>query len=277
MMAGVIVCSWEGDDAELTLAAARAAVDQAGTGRAILVDMCRDDRIVRPAGAIDGLVVRHVSGSAGLAESRQLGLEASAERYVAFLDSDAVPHPGWLDALLAAVRPSDVAVAGGPVLPLWPDRRPPALFRTRPAGDFLSMLDLGPARRDVPRVLPGNMIVDRELTGELVFSAHMGRSGADLLGAEEIEMMLRVADRGLRVVYEPAAAVHHHTRAERMTWRWMWRRVEAAGRESAANRRALEPLPRPVSIADRAFLAAVAPAYVLGRLRGSGRRKVISR
>jgi hypothetical protein len=270
--ATVIVCSWEGDDPALTLSVVRAAVAQSGAGRTILVDMCRDARLADPASAIDGLLVRHVPGSSGLGESRQIGLDASDERYVAFLDSDAMPRPGWLGALAGAVAPDDVAVAGGPVLPLWPERRPPALFRTRPAGDFLSMLDLGPERRDVPRVLPGNMIVDRELTGEAVFSAHMGRSGGDLLGAEEIEMMLAMGERGLRVVYEPAAAVDHRTSADRMSWRWMWRRVEAAGRESALNTRALEPLPRPVSMRDRAFLAAVAPAYLLGRRRGRARR-----
>jgi len=155
---------------------------------------------------------------------------------------------------------------GGPVIPRWPaTRRPPRLFRTAVAGDFLSMLDLGPRDREVPRVLPGNMLVDRHLTGRSVFTEDMGRSGNELLGGEEIEMMLRVRAEGHRIVYAHAAAVTHRTAAERMSWRWMWRRVQAAGQESVLHSAPLEPMPRRKTLRDRAFLALVAPPYLRGR------------
>jgi hypothetical protein len=111
------------------------------------------------------------------------------------------------------------------------------------------------------------MVVDRDLTGEEVFSRDFGRRGTDLVGAEESLMMLGVLDRGLRIVYDPRAAVDHHTKPERMSWRWMWRRVEAAGREAHLLGRDEAPLPRTFRAHDRAFLAAVAPAYFAGRLR----------
>ena len=159
------------------------------------------------------------------------------------------------------------------MVPRWPDgRRPPALFRTQAAGNFLSMLDLGPEALDVPRVLPGNMLVDRELTGAEVFSAGLGRSGDDLLGAEEIAMMVRVRGEGHRIVYDPLAAVDHLTRSERMSWRWMWRRVHAAGREAAIHSSRLEPLPRRTAASDRLFMAVAAPAFLHGR-HVAGRRR----
>lgn len=263
----VVLCSWDGDDAALTLHAVAVCAQQAP--RTILVDMSSTaSAIATPAEAIPGVHVLHMPGSRGLGESRERGLEASGARYVAFLDSDAVPRPGWLHALHDAVRGDGVAVAGGPVLPVWPEERPPGrLFASQAAGDFLSMLDLGPQRRDVPRVLPGNMAVDRELTGPDVFRLERGRRGSSLVGAEEIDMMLRMADAGLRIVYTPGAAVDHHTTADRHTWRWFWRRVHAAGREAAVTARRLEPLPRSFGVADYAFLAAVTPAYAAGRWR----------
>lgn len=264
----VVVCSWDGDDAALTLRTVSACAEQAP--HTILVDMSSTTRaIATPADEIRGVRVLHVPGSRGLGESRQRGLEASDARYVAFLDSDAIPRPGWLSALHAAVSGDDVAVAGGPVLPAWPGGRAPGrLFASQAAGDFLSMLDLGPQPRDVPRVLPGNMAVDRELTGPNVFRPERGRRGAGLVGAEEIDMMLRMADAGLRITYTPGAGVDHHTSAERHSWRWFWRRVYAAGQEAGITERRLEPMPRRVRAADRAFLAAVAPAYLAGRWRG---------
>jgi hypothetical protein len=260
----VILCSHAGDDRTLAL---RALTTAAAQGPVVLVDMSPDTDMVDAANAIDGVTTRHVPESSGLGESRQIGLASTSARYVAFLDSDAVPREGWLTALREAVEPADVGVAGGPVLPVWPPGRVPRLFRSQTAGDFLSMLDLGPERIDTPRVLPGNMLVDREVTGEDVFTADRGRRPDSLAGAEEIAMMLRLVAEGKRLIYEPRAVVDHRTRAERMSWRWMWRRLEAAGRDSVLDGTRLEPLPRRLGLADRAFLAAGAPPYLAGVLR----------
>jgi hypothetical protein len=264
----VVVCSYAGDDLDLAVSAIGTAVAQLGDrGRVLVIDSWPDaslrERVNDPA-----VVVEQVAPGTPLGEARQAGVQLSSARRLAFLDSDAIPRPGWLDALAVAVAADDVAVAGGPVLPVWPDgRRVPRAFRTQPAYDFLSMLDLGPATLDVPRVMPGNMVVDRELTGEEVFSRGWGRRGNDLVGAEESLMMLDVLDRGLRIVYEPRGAVDHHTKPERMSWRWMLRRVEAAGREAHLLGRREAPLPRTFTTNDRVFLGTVAPAYFTGRLR----------
>ena len=264
----VVICTYAGDDATLLRDSVAAAAGQAAAGRTIVVDMTSDGRMLAGLDGVGGITPVHLPESSGLGDSREAGLLRSSERYVAFLDSDAVPHDGWLGALRDAIGAHDVAVAGGPVLPRWPRHaRVPPLFRTTAAGDFLSMLDLGPERADVPRVLPGNMIVDRESAGGEVFDRELGRRAGHLLGAEEIAMMVRLRTAGKRIVYEPRAAVDHHTTADRMRWRWMWRRVEAAGQESLLNGVRLEPMPRRVTARDHVFLAAVAPAYAVGRLR----------
>lgn len=258
----------------MTLRCLRASAEQAR--RTILVDMSPDPgAIARPALDIDGVEVLHRPDSSGLGESRQVGLERSSARYVAFLDSDALPRAGWLEALRAAVVEPAIAVAGGPVLPVWPlGQHPPRLLRTQTAGDFLSMLDLGDQPSDVPRVLPGNMAVDRELTGVAVFDADRGRRDGRLDGAEEIDMMLRMGAAGHRIVYRPKAAVDHHTRPDRLNAAWFWRRMQAAGREAAKTGHALDPMPRRLTRADRWFLAFAALPYAIGQLQARGHRFV---
>jgi hypothetical protein len=263
----VVICSYAGDDLRLAIEVIGAAARQVRSGQVVVIDSWPDaalaERLADPA-----VRVERVAPGTPLGEARQRAVEVSSAQRLAFLDSDAVPRPGWLDALATTVAIDRVAVAGGPVLPVWPhNRRVPRAFNTQPAYDFLSMLDLGREVVDVPRVMPGNMVVDRERVGEAIFSTTWGRRGADLVGAEESLMMLDVLDRGLRIVYDPRAAVDHHTKAERMSWRWMWRRAEAAGREAHMLRRREPPLPRTFSTRDRAFLAAVAPAYFAGRAR----------
>src|SRR4051812_26025365 len=86
--ADVVVCSWAGDDRELTLACLRRAAAQAAPGRVHVVNMSPATDLVERAGTIAGVVVHHVPQSSGLGESRQIGLARAPGRYVAFLDSD---------------------------------------------------------------------------------------------------------------------------------------------------------------------------------------------
>lgn len=261
----VVVCSYAGDVTELTLDVLRRAAGQAeGDGQTLLIDMSPDDTITAPAAEIPGVTVHHVPDSNGLGESRQVGLERSDARYVAFIDSDAPPRPQWRAALHRAVEADDVAIAGGPVIPIWP-RRPPRLFRAQTAEAFLSMFDLGPDQLEVPRVLPGNMAIDRELTTQ--FQRHLGRKEGQLVSAEETQLMIDAKRDGWRILYVPDAAVDHHTRPDRLNWRWMWRRAFAGGREAAMHGPRLEPIPRDLGLIDYAFLASITVPFFAGRAR----------
>ena len=72
--------------------------------------------------------VRVLRGSgAGPAAARNIGWRASSARWVAFLDDDVVPRPGWLEALaedLAELPPEVAGSQGRLHVPLPPGRRP---------------------------------------------------------------------------------------------------------------------------------------------------------
>ena len=92
----------------------------------------------RVAGAAGARVLRHPA-SRGPAAARNAGLAAAATPLVAFLDSDVVPEPGWLEPLLAAF--ADPAV-GWPRRGSWRCPRSPGWLGRYEA--VRSSLDLGP-------------------------------------------------------------------------------------------------------------------------------------
>jgi len=270
----VVVCSYELDDIDLTLRVLRSAAQGVPSARTVLVDSSPDGRVSSAAAGIVGVSCVRASPGRALGEYRQRGVDACGTRYVAFLDADALPRSGWLEALHRAVSRDGVAVAGGPVVPVWPSVRIPKLFRSSAAGSFLSMLNLGIHEQYVPRVLPGNMAVDLNSMSTDMFDPKLGRASGSLLGAEETDAMTRIVADGGLILYAPGAAVDHATSADRMNWRWMWRRVFAGGRESVLVEGDLAPMPGSRSWADRLFLACVAPAYLAGRIHQKLRRRV---
>ena len=76
-----------------------------------------DDGSAEPVVAAGARVVRHATAR-GPAAARNAGLRLADTGAVAFLDSDCVPRPGWLEALLPHL--ADPAPGPGRA----PDRRP---------------------------------------------------------------------------------------------------------------------------------------------------------
>jgi mycofactocin glycosyltransferase len=257
------------DDPALLGEALDAAIAEGLAEPVLVVDMSRGDG-VRAACAERGDAVRYVAApeSTGISDSRNRAIARARTRYLVFVDADAVVAPGWTNAMRAAFdRVDGVAVVGARCSARW-SKPPPRLFRTAPAGDFLSLFELGDQPVDVPRVVGTSFAVDRERIGSEPFRLHLGIGPDTRLGGEEVDLCERVRADGWRVRYEPGARVEHAIRPGRATWRSMLRRAFHAGQEGRRLGRRLDPLPRPARPADRVFQAAIAPAFAAGMLVG---------
>jgi mycofactocin system glycosyltransferase len=180
--------------------------------RVIVVDDDSADpaEIARIAARAGARVLRRVvNGGPGAA--RNTGLAAADTPLVAFLDSDCVPEPGWLDPLL----PHFADPAVGAVAPRIVPDRPGGSWLARYEGAS-STLDMG-ARPSVVRpgsrvpYVPGAALVVRRAAAGSGFTPTM-RVG------EDVDFVWRLVASGWRVRYEPAAAMPHQHRVRLGEW-----------------------------------------------------------
>jgi glycosyltransferase involved in cell wall biosynthesis len=154
----------------------------------------------------------------GLSHARNRALAEARGRVVVYVDDDATCRPGWLRAHAAAFAAPDVVASGGRIVPVLPAETPrawAAVLLAEPGGPT-GRYDYGSQPRDlevggpVPHPFGGNMGVLRALALELGgFRADLGW-GTRMVPGEETELLLRMAARGGRMLYAPAATIDHH-------------------------------------------------------------------
>jgi mycofactocin system glycosyltransferase len=191
---------------------ARCLAGLAGLPRVIVVDDgSADPAAIAQLAARAGARVLRRPVNGGPAAARNTGLAAAATPLVAFLDSDCVPEPGWLDALLPHFADPAVAAVAPRILPAEPGRS--WLARYEGAS---SALDMG-ARASIVRpgarvsYVPGAALVVRRAAAGPGFAE-------DMPVGEDVDFGWRLAAAGWRVRYEPAATMRHQHRVQLRSW-----------------------------------------------------------
>jgi mycofactocin system glycosyltransferase len=160
----------------------------------------------------DGVRVLRSETSRGPAAARNAGFRVASTAAVAFMDSDCVPRPGWLGALLpylgdprlAVVAPRIAALPGGPRT--WLSRYETA------AG----ALDMGPTAAPVRSLSAVSYVPSAAL---LARRTALGDGFDETMRvAEDVDLVWRLAAAGWRVRYEPAAEVAHEHPVRTADW-----------------------------------------------------------
>jgi GT2 family glycosyltransferase len=200
--------------------------------RTILVVDHNSRLLERARAAFPELAVVANTGRPGLSGGRNTGVAHAVGDVVAFLDDDARAEPDWLERLAAGYSNPSVVGVGGSAAPVWPGRRPRWL---PPEFDWVvgcSFVGLPTTAAPVRNLIGANMSFRREVFDTVGgFTEGLGRVGSRPLGCEETELAIRLGQvrAGSRLVYEPAAVVHHRVTVDRAAWRYFCARCFAEG------------------------------------------------
>jgi glycosyltransferase involved in cell wall biosynthesis len=166
---------------------------------------------------------------AGLARARNCGIAATRAPLIADIDDDATANPDWLECFLARFKelPDKIGVVGGEINPVW-QTMPPEWLTPAMKGILSASTNLG----DVPGILKPyegliecNICYRREALASVgYFPVELGRVGDLLLSGEgAIDTVMR--SKGWLFFFEPAAIVNHTIHADRLTPKWLRKRM----------------------------------------------------
>jgi glycosyltransferase involved in cell wall biosynthesis len=233
----VVVCAYT----EARWATLRRAIDsvlkQMNFGDELLVVIDHNDALLALCReGIAGCVSIPNRYSRGLSGARNTAVEEARGEIVAFLDDDAIPVDGWLDAIRAPYADSLVHGVGGLASPHWSGGKP----RWFP-DEFLWVV--GCSYRGLPfNIQPVRNPVGANMSFRRVafdaagmFSETIGRVGDVPLSCEETEFSIRMsrANPGAIILYNPSARVEHHVLSQRRSVRYFVRRCWAEGMSKA--------------------------------------------
>ncbi|ANS73294.1 glycosyl transferase [Paenibacillus yonginensis] len=167
----------------------------------------------------------------GLSAARNAGIIAAQAELIAFLDDDAIPSAGWLEAILTTFeqRP-EVNAMGGKIHPRFESERPGWL-----SGPFelpYTIVDLGNAVREYPSSMHpygANMAMRRTVFDEGMFPLELGRKGSLLLSGEETWIFEQIRRSGGKTIYHPEMEVEHFIPSSRLNKEWIMRRYYFQG------------------------------------------------
>jgi mycofactocin system glycosyltransferase len=149
----------------------------------------------------------------GPAEARNAGLRLVTTPYVVFVDTDAVVSPDTVPTLLAHFADPRVALAAPRVLGLPEGAQATWISRYE---DARSSLDLGTEPAAVSPRSAVSWVSSTFLLARV--DALEDGFGSGMRVAEDVDLVWRLADRGWRIRYEPAATVWHEHRSTPRAW-----------------------------------------------------------
>jgi GT2 family glycosyltransferase len=179
----------------------------------IVVDNGSTDQSTALLSSIPNLrYVRHEQ-NLGFGPGNNAGAALARGRYLVFLNNDAQVQSGWLSGLLQAFDEGDRVGAVGPKV-LFPDGRLQDAGSTINADCTSSLIGVfdDPAlprfnsAREVDYVSGVCLMVETQLFRDL------GGFDPDFAPAycEDVDLCLRLRQRGFRIIYEPSATIVHH-------------------------------------------------------------------
>jgi mycofactocin system glycosyltransferase len=166
-----------------------------------------------------GTALLHRAVRGGPAAARNDGWRATDAPFIAFVDANCEPEPGWLDVLLPHFADPQVAAVAPRILPPANTEGGGRLAAYEAAA---SPLDLGAREASVRPRSPVAYVPTAALVVRRGALEELGGFDDALTVGEDIDFVWRLVAAGWTVRYEPRAIVRHPIRAG--WWAWMAQR-----------------------------------------------------
>jgi mycofactocin system glycosyltransferase len=179
----------------------------------VVDDGSRDAAAVRAAARNAEATLVTLPRNLGPAAARNAGLARACSALVAFVDTDCLPLPGWLDPLLEHFDDELVAAAAPRILPGSPPERnwTVALELARPSLDRGDRAGIVRPMTRIPFVPTAALVVRRDCVGHCCFDE-------ELRVGEDVDFVWRLDRAGWLVQYDPTSTVAHLPREGPGAW-----------------------------------------------------------
>jgi glucosyl-dolichyl phosphate glucuronosyltransferase len=229
----VVVCAYTKDRWVTLRRAIDAALNQINFHDELIVVVDHNDALLaRCHEYLGDFTVLPNRRNRGLSGARNTALDEAHGSIIVFLDDDAIPLNGWLDALRAPYVDKQVYGVGGFAKPRWLSGQPewfPEEFLWV-VGCSHPGLSTGPY--PVRNLVGANMSFRKEAFDNVGgFAEQMGRIGERLFGCEETEFSIRLAQANPHAIIlcEPSSKIEHHVTQQRAYLGYFIRRCWAEG------------------------------------------------
>jgi len=163
--------------------------------------------------AIPGLVIRRNEQNLGFLRNCNSAFPLARGEFVALLNNDVQVTPGWLDALVGSFSSFEKVGAVGPkiVFPTGHLQEAGVALREDGTADMVGLFD-DPARERYNYARPVDYVSGACLVMRTALLRELGGFSEDFLPCycEDSDLCMRILQRGLRIIYQPAATVVHH-------------------------------------------------------------------
>jgi len=213
MACSIIIPVWNRRDLTEQCLIRLAEVTQGNEYEVILVDNGSTDTTPELLRALSGdvRIIRNEENR-GFAVACNQGARAAKAPYLVFLNNDTLPLEGWLEALIQEVEASpDVAVVGSRLLYENGSIQHGGLAFSWLYGTAYHMYmrvaanaPMVTRRREMQAVTAACMLVRRE-----AFEAVGGFDEGFRNGFEDVDLCLKIRERGGRVIYQPQSTLYH--------------------------------------------------------------------
>ncbi|MEQ8688381.1 MAG: glycosyltransferase family 2 protein [Imperialibacter sp.] len=169
----------------------------------------------------------------GLSNARNFGFEISKTGWITYLDDDAMAHKNFVEAILRVIENYPFACFGGVYLPWFKYGK--KYWLPYEVGTNKSTQNTVGALPDGKYASGGNFSIRKQVLEEVGgFNLNLGMSGAKISYGEEVELQIRLRERGYQVGFDPNILIDHLVPKRKLQFSWWVKSYFAQGRDAVS-------------------------------------------